>query len=67
MERAGGLLGGGLVTQSNDLYRAPTESVQNSATRGTHIGARALIVIELIRLAISLAYPSGEEGDLLLV
>ncbi len=36
----------------NDWYRAPTESVQHSATSGAHIGAtplaRALLVIELI-------------------
>jgi hypothetical protein len=35
---------------------------------GVHIGARALLDINLIWLAISLAHPSGEEGgDILLV
>ncbi len=34
---------------------------------GVHIGARAVLDINLYDLAISLAYPIGEEGGILLI
>jgi hypothetical protein len=39
----------------------------NSVYRGVHIGPRELLDINLYGLAISLAYPSGEEGGVFLV
>jgi hypothetical protein len=38
-----------------------------SVIGGVHIGAKALHVLNLIWLALSLSYPSGEEGGNFLV
>ncbi len=53
-----------ITTQSNELARGNTELVQHfhSFIGGVHIGARALLDINLYGLAISLAYPSGSIG-----
>ncbi len=57
--------------QSNELTRGPPDfSSTFSVIEGVHIGSRALHVLSLIwfgSLAISLAYPSGEEGGISLV
>ncbi len=54
--------------QSNELTREPPRvSSALSFIVGIHIGARALHVLNFYGLAISLAYPSGEEGGNLLV
>ncbi len=56
-------------TQINDWSRGPTELVQHFwlQYRGVHFGARTLFDINWYGLAISLSYPSGEEGGILQV
>jgi hypothetical protein len=49
------------------LYRGPVSSAL-SLIGGVHIGARArCFTFNLYGLAILLAYPSGEEGGILLI
>jgi hypothetical protein len=55
-------------TQSNELTRGPPELVQSFRfIGGVHIGTRVLHVLNLVWFAVSLAYPSGEEGGNFLV
>ncbi len=52
-----------LIPQSNELTRGPLEIVHHFRYKGgVHIGARALHAKIWYGLAISLAYPSWEEG-----
>jgi hypothetical protein len=56
-----------LSVMKNDRFRAPTELTQHSAYRGNshwRSGADSHIIDGL---AILLAYPSGEEGGLLII